>query len=83
MSVIKLSLILSTGVTVLSLVLMFSRVVIDPSPDYPTERCFVETAGKVAVNGARVFGGAFGVSLIPFVFKAVSSLAKGVEARER
>ena len=74
MSAIKLSLILSAGITVLALVLMFLWVVIDPDPDDLTELFFVETAAKVAVNGVRVFGGAFGVSLIPYVIRAVSSL---------
>ncbi len=76
MSVIKLSLILSAGVTVLALVLMFLRVMISPYSDYETEMLFFETADKVAINGARIFGGAFGVSLIPFVLRAVSALVK-------
>ena len=74
MSPINLALILSAVITVLALVLMFLWVVISPYRDGWVIEFFMETASKVAVNGARIFGGAFGVTLVLYVVRAASSL---------
>ena len=51
----------SAGITVFALLLMFFAFRISGS-DY-SEELFLVTASEVAVNGGKVFGGAFGITL--------------------